>query len=241
MWKLRSCVFGLALTAAAVVSTSAVADGFKRGSGQPPIRWSGFYLGAHWAHAWIDTDASSNLVQPPLVINQTVSDRQSGGGVEAGYNFQAGNFVYGVAVDWTSVRSDALGIIDTANQDEIYRAKIDSLGTARLRLGYALGHWMPYITGGVAWSRIGVGYENYTDATRTVLTETSVKSETKAGWVLGLGMDFAINQHLIGKVEYLHADFGRIDVADVFVGTPAFSGRFSSEVDIFKLGLAWKF
>src|SRR5262245_66098672 len=56
----------------------------------PPYNWSGFYVGANFGGAW--TSGSLNIPDNNFYGGIT----EFIGGVQAGYNFQAGNLLLGV-------------------------------------------------------------------------------------------------------------------------------------------------
>jgi opacity protein-like surface antigen len=60
----------------------------------PPYNWSGFYLGANLGGAW--TSGSLNIPGNNLYGGLT----EFIGGVQAGYNFQAGHLLFGVEGDF---------------------------------------------------------------------------------------------------------------------------------------------
>jgi outer membrane immunogenic protein len=79
--------------------------------------------------------------------------------------------------------------------------KLESFGTLRGRIGYAMGatgNWMPYVTGGLA-----VGELNAWDS----LVPAS-GSDFRAGWTVGGGVETGITQNWRFKIEYLYVDLG---------------------------------
>ncbi len=155
----------------------------------PVASWTGFYLGIHGGGAWGNSTSNSPAdfsVNGPYV------------GAQAGYNWQFGGpWVLGVEADisWSGVngvRSPPAAPV-TTTQD------LDWFGTIRGRLGYSMGDWMPYVTGG--WA--------YGSATRTnsgFLGGTASASHT--GWTAGLGVEWAFAQNWTMKGEYKYVDFG---------------------------------
>ena len=85
-------------------------------------------------------------------------------------------------------------------------AKNNWLGTVRGRAGGALGRWLPYLTAGVATGRVE------TSSTNPAIASAS---ETKAGWVVGLGVEHAFAPNWSAKLEYSYVCLGRIDQGSV--------------------------
>src|SRR5580700_2369005 len=103
--------------------------------------WTGFYAGINGGYGFGSSNWSA------LASSFNVNGGMFGG--QIGYNWQFGQFVYGLEgdADWTDLRgtSNVLGCNLT-----ICRTRNDFLATARGRLGYAIDRWMPYVTGGLA-------------------------------------------------------------------------------------------
>src|SRR5262245_24007705 len=70
----------------------------------PPYDWSGFYVGANLGGGW--SNGSLNIAGNNLHggLSEFIA------GVQAGYNFQAGHFLFGVEgdFDWASFRHPVL-------------------------------------------------------------------------------------------------------------------------------------
>jgi hypothetical protein len=69
-------------------------------------------------------------------------------GVQAGYNWQSGNAVYGVEADWAWTGFDEEWL--HYDGDDYVKAQMDWLATLRGRLGLAAGNALGYVTGGLA-------------------------------------------------------------------------------------------
>ena len=144
----------------------------------PYYNWTGFYIGVNGGGAW-GTD------------NFNTSGGLVGG--QVGYNWQFGQFVYGLEgdADWTNIRGNAgCGVVGCTVRN-------DFLSTVRGRLGYAADRWMPYVTGGLAIGNI-----------RTSGPALFGNDQTNAGWTVGGGLEFALPSNWTAKVEYLYVDLG---------------------------------
>ena len=157
---------------------------------EPPFTWTGFYVGLNGGGAWGTSDFSAPL--------STGSFDVSGGliGGTVGYNWQMGPAVIGLEgdLDWADISGNVVcapGICETRNS---------WLGTVRGRLGYAMGRFMPFVTGGLAVGDVKHSVTGFGDTT-----------DTKAGWTLGGGLEAMVTGPLSVKVEYLYVDLGRTD------------------------------
>ena len=117
--------------------------------------WSGVYVGAQAGYAWGDARVGQAFA-PDSFDNYGWGYSPSGGfgGLYAGYNKQFdGGLVLGVEGDYSfaSVKGttlyQALGVDDPAFGGEL---KLDSVGSMRLRAGFAVDRWLAFVTGGVA-------------------------------------------------------------------------------------------
>ena len=79
------------------------------------------------------------------------------------------------------------------------------------RLGWTWDRWMLYAKGGAAWA----GDKYSADIPR--FDEHILASQTRAGWTVGGGVEWAFWQNWSAKVEYDFYDFGTRDVS--FTGT----------------------
>lgn len=181
---------------------------------------------------------------PSTVANATaVSAAGSGsfnssnfvGGVEAGYNWQADNIVYGVEADFGSfnVRGSRQGngvypvgpiIIPVLGQSFTVNSSLstDWLFTARGRLGWAVSNWLLFATGGLAVTNVQTTV-NFSDNVGIGATGTGSNSSTKLGWTIGAGAEYALNKNWSIKAGYLYIAFGSV-TALATVSHPSFVG-----------------
>ncbi len=149
--------------------------------------------------------------------NITSSGFLAGGQIGYNYQFPASNFVAGVEadIDWTSIRgqlgaslnaSDTGG--DSLSANGYAGSHLEYLGTARVRLGYAFGNLLPYITGGFAYGQTSSYYNlNYATSPTSAPTGDIGNSAQhfQTGWTAGAGLEYQITPNLTFKTEYLYA------------------------------------
>ena len=157
-----------------------------------------------WTGAYIGVNAGGGFgtfkLTPNLGSGLSLSSGGFLGGVQAGYNWQSGQMVYGVEADFqgSDVKASLSGIGGPGTELE---TKVDWFGTLRARLGYTpVDRFMVYGTGGLAYghektSISGIGGTSF--------------SKTKAGWTVGGGAEYAINSNWTIKSEYLYTDLGK--------------------------------
>ncbi|TGQ27322.1 outer membrane protein, partial [Mesorhizobium sp. M00.F.Ca.ET.216.01.1.1] len=122
------------------------------------------------------------------------------GGVQAGYNWQSGQMVYGIEADFQASDVKATSSIFFGPPLE---TKVEWFGTVRARIGYTpVDRFMVYGTGGLAYGKV-----------KTELQFAGIdSSKTKAGWTVGGGAEYAINSNWSLKSEYLYTDLGKSTV-----------------------------
>jgi len=179
------------------------------------------------------------------------------GGVQVGYNWQQNNFLYGIETDFGAFNvsgskqgagvypgAGASGVLAGVPYTMSTSASADWLYTLRGRIGWLVQpNLLAYATGGLAVTRLQVGF-NYSD---TLLASGSGSaSETKAGWAIGGGLEWAFNKHWSIKGEYLYVDFGSVTATGtIATGGGGYSQGISTSADlaasIVRLGVNYKF
>jgi outer membrane immunogenic protein len=125
---------------------------------QPPS-WAGWYIGGNVGGIWQQNSASTScnfscyenvgLARDP----NTFSKSGFIGGGQIGYNWQHGNFVFGIEGDISGVSNKNTGERQKATGYQ-YSSRISWLSTVRGRFGLAVGDTMAYMTAGVAFGGV---------------------------------------------------------------------------------------
>jgi outer membrane immunogenic protein len=214
------------LAFAGAVGTTSAADLARRppppptkAPAAPPVyNWTGAYIGINGGYGFGRSKWNG------LPASFDVNGGMVGG--QLGYNWQFGQFVYGVEGDgdWTDLR----GTANMANCNVGCKTKNDFLSTARGRVGYAADRWLPYVTGGLA-----VG-----DIKATVPGFTGI-DKTNAGWTAGGGLEFAVTGNWTAKAEYLYVDLGKASCS-VNCGLPL-GNNVSLTTNVVRGGLNYRF
>jgi outer membrane immunogenic protein len=235
---------------AAVAVAAFASVGIAQADGMPskgrvvyekPSNWSGFYFGAHSGWQFSDMDASVAGVSAFSVSH----DSPVVGG-QIGIQHQFGNFVLGVEGTLSVAFQDDFASTDCPNPLFTCAARFNDVLTIGPRLGWAMGKWMPYITGGYA----SAGFEQ-----KISLKANSANpygdSERHSGWYIGGGVDMAVSHGWTIGLEYRHYDFddatyqvsrtiaGNNQVGVIDLSQPA--NRADVTADIITLRASWKF
>ena len=204
--------------------------------------WSGAYIGAQAGYAWGDARVGQTFA-PGSFDDYGWGYSPSGGfgGLYAGFNHQFdGGLVLGIEGDYSfaSVRDTtlyrALGVDDPAFGGEL---KLDSVGSIRLRAGYAMDRWLPFVTGGLA-----VGSYKHTTVDIPGGPYADVK-DTITGYTLGAGAEYAVTDNWMVRGEYRFADFGRHPSRRHFIsdGAPLGPEEIELTTHDLRIGIAYKF
>lgn len=172
-------IHAAALAALALASSAAAAADYlpydvPSAGGRP--YWQGPYFGANLGYQW--SDVRHNGVDPSGVL----------GGLQAGYSWQNGQFVFGGETD-----VQVSGANDTFAP---WKFSNPWFGTLRARAGLASGNALFYGTVGLAYGTL---------TKRNTLTGVS-ESHTDIGWAGGVGAEVAVMGNWTAKAEYLYVD-----------------------------------
>ena len=142
-------------------------------------RWFGPYIGGNLGYAWGTVE--NNLAKPSGLA----------GGIQGGFNWQNGPYVFGIEGD----------LQVTGAEDTFAPWKFSNpwFGTIRGRAGYTFANVMFYGTAGLAFGELRGE------------TFGLPESHTSAGWTVGVGTEFALapmglGSNWTGKIEYLYVD-----------------------------------
>ena len=179
----------------------------------PAANWTGFYLGGNFGSGTArdrSSIVSVGLPQPELF---NLAPDGILGGVQAGYNWQAANFVFGLEADiQASAQRDNRTCVVSCSlaAAAAFNAKLPYFGTARGRIGYSVGSTLFYATGGYAFGEVKTEVAGI-NAGVPFATSTS---STRSGYAVGGGIETPFTflglfgPQWTSKTEYLYVDLG---------------------------------
>ncbi len=200
--------------------------------------WAGAYIGVHGGFVGSEfkskgntTVPALNFVNPPvsgLVNNKNKNKGKSlngaGAGIQAGYNFQSGNIVYGVEAETTFTGGGKKKSITNLTAEQSNRSALKG------RLGYSFGSTLVYGTAGIA-----VASTRY-NSPAVGAFRAAKKTVTNFGPVVGLGVEQKLTESLSLKGEVEVSGFGKKKL--VF---PAGTTNVESSQVLAKVGLNYRF
>jgi outer membrane immunogenic protein len=230
--------------------------------------WRGFYAGLNIGGAWNTTcdtwSAHGPLANTAAFDNRDCPNNSSFvGGLQLGYNFQYGNLVWGIGLDFDGLsskdRSRSLtyggALVPAGTYDFSGKTSPDGFLILGPRIGYAIDQWLPYF-------RVGGVHANgssHSEATFTPLGGSAPtasfnggKNYKTNGWVVGVGTEFLADGPWTIRAEYLYVNIGKGSGSDrtcngsptacaVFNGAELDNIHNSFTASLFRVGFNYKF
>ena len=248
MKKLQFAIVG----AATLLSAPALAADLRMPMKAPmsamvtSFNWSGCYVGVHGGGASgqkrvvdaVGVDFAAHDIDGWLAGGQIGCDWQMGGG-----------FVFGVegSASWADITGNSLDLVGSGLRAH---STVDFLGTFTGRIGWAFDQVLLYVKGGGA-----VANDRHRATCDTLLgacflaglavgdTFASV-DQSRWGWLIGGGIEWAFSPSWSAKVEYNYMDFGR-ERLDFAVVPGAGGGTQPFDIDqhihVIKVGINYRF
>jgi outer membrane immunogenic protein len=209
----------------------------------PLYSWTGCYIGGNGGGVWVNKDYSltgvavaglGGVVFPAVGLGG--HDASSGiGGVQLGCNYQfGGGFVIGIQGDYEWMKATGSHVDPFVGLTSL-TSSTKSLASVTGRIGYAWNRFLGYVKGGGAWER-----DDYTWFVIAVPAAVVAGSETRSGWTVGVGGEYAFLDWLTGFIEYDYYDFGTRSVA-LSDGVVTFNFDIKERKSVVKAGLNLKF
>jgi outer membrane immunogenic protein len=193
----------------------------------PVFSWTGCFVGAHGGWGWGKKDVTEVARSGPptdssvgtLGAGIDTSGGIFGGQIGCDYQF-AGNFVIGIQGDFAGARitGDTAGlplrphsftstVFQSTSEAAHTHVRTDWLASITGRLGFT--GWLPrtlfYVRGGGAWIREKWDFQMAEDFNDN--PEFS-STQTRSGWTVGGGIEYAIAPNWSVFAEFNHYDFG---------------------------------
>jgi|HubBroStandDraft_6_1064221.scaffolds.fasta_scaffold16822_2 outer membrane immunogenic protein len=276
---MKKFALAVSLVALSAVTASAAdmapAPVYAKAAPPPPVMtWTGWYVGLNAGGAWGQADpttavaysstgyfAASSATAVNALGNQRISPDGFTGGGQIGYNWQFSNAVVGFESDFDYFRQSG-----SASTTALYPGfapstftvnsafSTDWLFTFRGRAGFlAAPNLLLYGTGGLAVTEISSNFgfsDTYPNVAPFVgATESASARDTRVGYTVGVGGEYAISNAWSFKAEYLYLDFGRMNMtsnnltSSVFGPYPAsvFSNSVNLKSNVARVGINYHF
>jgi outer membrane immunogenic protein len=229
---MKKILLGTTMIAGLLVAGAAQAADLRapvyKAAPAPYFSWAGWYLGASIGGAF----GHDSILDVNEIAGTRYSNHPSGvfGGGQIGFNFQSGQFVWGVEADLggmglskTTNEPGGGGILFTTIKSGFYGDVTGRLGIA------AWDRTLLYVKGGYAF------YDG--KISQTDVPEATVGKSGHSGWTIGGGFEQMFSPAWSWKVEYLHFDFGRFN--NTFADGDVYRNKFTAET--IKVGINYHF
>jgi outer membrane immunogenic protein len=203
--KKLACAAALATMSAA--GAAAAAD-FQRPYYTVPgplssYSWTGPYLGVNLGYQW------------GTVTNNPTRPSGPAGGIQGGYLWQSGRFVFGGEAD--------LQISGASDTFAPWKFSNPWFGTARARAGVTVDNFLIYGAAGLAVGLL-----------QAEMPGLVSESKAQIGWTAGAGVEVGLAPNWSAKIEYLFLDFGTRNFALTGIGN-------GYQANLLRLGVNYHF
>jgi outer membrane immunogenic protein len=147
------------------------------------VDWSGAYGGLLAGYGRMNVQTTS----PDLEADGAM------GGIYTGRNFQFGNVVVGFDSSLALSNFEDTGLQPGSAVPVEFRNYIQ--GDARGRLGYAMGDFLPFVAGGISWTRSEQKEEDGQPQRGRIADML---------WTVGAGVDYRVSDRISVRGEYLY-------------------------------------
>jgi opacity protein-like surface antigen len=152
-----------------------------------PVDWRGAYAGAMIGYGAMTLETSG------LGTASDIDADGVAGGIYSGRNFTFGTWVAGYEASLLLANYEGSGTQPGAG-DVVLRGNIAA--DARLRLGYAMDRFLPFIAAGAAWTR--------SEQVATDLDQQRGRVPAEL-WTVGAGLDYRMTENVSLRGEYVYS------------------------------------
>jgi outer membrane immunogenic protein len=214
----------------------------------PPFTWTGAYFGVNGGYGWQSDSNAIDLTNPTATTNG-LSDKGGLVGVELGYNYQIGMFVLGVETDAeaSNIKNSLTANVGSGvtGGNLLASSNWGDFLTARGRVGVAFDHLLLYGTGGAALASVNNTLTvNFTNGSQSALQNGA----TQLGYVVGAGLEYAIDRTWTVKAEYQYINVGsytlsgpQINAAGNPTGLTTSSNSINNDIQTVRFGVNYRF
>jgi high affinity Mn2+ porin len=201
----------------------------------------GFYAGGHVGYMF--GTANATFGDPTSNVSGGIASAGGPnpygalfGGLQGGYEYVfPSRLMLGIEADFSFPNyEDASKVLSYRATGTGYASEeYEWIATLRGRLGYDIGAWTPFVTGGIAWAST-----RFSRIDLTTGNEDANPSNIRLGYALGGGVDYRLDQRWSARAEYLYTNLGLTGFT--FASAPA---RYDSQYDLhrFRVGLNYHF
>lgn len=172
--------------------------------------WTGAYGGLNLGSIWTNSHLTANqdnFITNTGTYNQNINSTNVNPGFQFGYLQQLEhNWVVGAEADFSypATNNTYTNTYQDTGAFDRFTVRNNLQGSLRMRAGYAIDRFLPFITAGVSFASMGLYYDNEEQNNANAYST----STAQAGWVLGGGLEYGVLDNLSVRTEYLYTDYG---------------------------------
>jgi outer membrane immunogenic protein len=190
------------------------------------------YLGANLGGEWSNFDVSATGSSTTTTLKNSAFIW----GGQIGYNYQFySGLVLGVEfdADWGGGKRASAIVAAPGGNVQVSTEGPQFLSTLAGRVGYGVDRWLVYGKAGGGWLHAEANFSNLTTGA------TANADRTVTAWMLGAGVEYALDRNWTTKLEYNYLGSGNWSAPDVvFAGG---RGTIGGNLQVLKVGLNYKF
>ncbi len=228
----------LLVTAACV---SSLAIGLASASADELGQWNGLYGGVHAGISHSGSSEATGSLGRFSLDGSFEHDPAILGGAQIGYNFQNGQFVFGLEADFsgTDLSSDSGALLDFPGfQVGTFTSEVDWFGTVRARAGVLLDdNFLFYGTGGLAYGHVTNSIGFAIGRCPICLSGSESSNDVRVGYTVGAGVEAHVNNSVKVKLEYLYVDLGSGEFFSDRIGRTDISASSNVDFHVARVGL----
>ena len=208
---------------------------------QSAFNWTGFYVGGQVGYARSQSDYSLKLgglweLFPDEAegieeeADHEFDEDGFGIGGCAGYNYEFQNHVViglGIAGRkyWNLSNEFETGDFPSGRSDFDVWSSFNTTGLVTFgpKIGYAVGRFLPYVSGGLAFGELDASQKIFS-SNFAGFREGEKASENRLGWNVSGGLQYAFTPNWSLRVEYSYTDLGTFKYAGRSEPVPTFRG-----------------
>jgi outer membrane immunogenic protein len=171
---------------------------------------------------------------PTLTTNVAFQPNNGVFGGQGGFNQMIGlNFLMGLEVDYTLGKGNSSAVVQLTDaitkivSTNTFGVTVDWSTSVRSRFGFVSGPWLFYATAGVSMLHVSAsGFGGFSgtgcfitcaDSFVTSSSFNFAASKTVIGPIVGAGIEYLFADHFLFRVEYLFADYGRVNFGNTAI------------------------
>jgi outer membrane immunogenic protein len=204
--------------------------------------WTGCYIGGHVGYAWGRKKVYDGVTGVELAdLHHDIDGFIAGG--QVGCNlWQRDRWVFGIEgqASWANVDGEIASNGATFGPGSLgFKTEADIMGSIAARLGYAFGatgQTLVFVKGGAAF----IHEQFFVTSIGIPLANGQSDKELRWGWMIGAGVEQALNSNWSLKAEYNYNNFGRHDISICGVGG-CDPYEIKQHVHLVKFGINYRF